>query len=151
MLLDEDLGKNMHGPTIDTMMTIAFWTCFLMPPQWCWCPWFMFVSTFVHFLPYSIFCEPHLMFSPYILLSYLSISSPTQGHTSHGANLISWEIQVARKDHVWIILYVWSNCIAPSQFTYRLDTQIKYILHSIFYQKRTLLLNSSKLKKWFTP
>ena len=151
MLLDEDLGKNMHEPTVDAMMTISFWTCFLTPPQWRWCPWFIFISTFVHFLPRSVFCEPHLTFSPCILSSHLSISSPTQGHTSHGADSISWEIQVARKDRVWIVLYVWSNCIAPSQFTHRLDTQMKYILHSTFYQEMMLSLNSSELKKWFTP
>ena len=79
------------------------------------------------------------MFSPCILSSHLSISSPTQGHTSYGADLISWEIQVVRKDRVWIVLYVWSNCIAPSQFTYRLDTQMKYtvscIRHSIRKQR----------------
>jgi len=155
MLLDEDMGKNMHGLHVDTTMTISlhfpFWTHFLMLLQWC-CFMLMFISTFICFLPHSVFCEPHLTFSSSILSSHLSLSSPTQGHTSHRADLISWEIQVARKDHVWVVvLYVWSNYIAPSHFTHRLDTQMKYILHMTFYQETTLSSNSSELKKWFTP
>ena len=115
----------------------------------------LMVHVHVHLRPFSttfrVFCKPRPTFSSCVLSSHLRISSPTQGHTSHGADSISWEIQVARKDRVWIVSYVWSNCIAPSQFTHRLDTQMKYISHSTFYQETTSSLNSSELKKWFTP
>ena len=47
------------------------------------------------------------------------MSSPTQGCTTHEADSISWEIQVARNDHVWAALYVWSNGIAPSHLTHK--------------------------------
>jgi len=99
---------------------------------------------------FHVFCKPRPMFSSCVLSSHLRISSPTQGHTTDGADSISWEIQVARKDCVWATSYIWSDCIA-SHFTHRLDTQMKYISHMTLYQETTSLLNSSELKKRFTP
>ena len=68
-------------------------------------------------------------------LSTSSDSSLTQGHTTHGAastDSVSWEIQVERKNCVWAILYVWSNCIAPSHFTHRPGyTDEIYLAHDI--------------------
>jgi len=114
----------------------------------------LIVHVHVHLRPFSttfhVFCKPCPMFSSCILSSHLCIFSPTQGHTTDGADLISWEIQVVRKDGVWATSYVWSDCIT-SHFTHRLDTQMKYILHMILYQEMTSSLNSSKSKKWFTP
>jgi len=67
-----------------------------------------------------VFCKPCLMFHSCVLSSYLSMSSPTQGHTTHGAGPISWEIQVATSDRVWATLYVWSNGITTSHLTHKL-------------------------------
>jgi len=60
------------------------------------------------------------MFHSCVLSSHLSTSSPTQGHTTHGAGLISWEIQVATSDCVWATSYVWSNGITTSHLTPKL-------------------------------
>ena len=84
-----------------------------------------------------MFCKSRLMFSSRISshLSTSRASSLTQGHTTHGAasaNPISWEIQVERKNYVWAISYVWSNCIAPSHFTHRPGyTDEIYLAHDI--------------------
>jgi len=43
-----------------------FWTCFLTPLQWCWCSWFMFMSTFVCFLPHSVYFVSHVQRSVHV-------------------------------------------------------------------------------------
>ena len=63
---------------------------------------------------------------------YIQSGPRQQGHMTHGADLISWEIQVARRNCVWAVLYVWSNCIVPSHFTHRPGyTDQIYLAHNI--------------------
>ena len=104
----------------------------------------------------SVLCKLRLIFSSCVPSSHLSTfsdSSLTQGHTTHGAastDSVSWEVQVERKDCVWAISYIWSNCIVPSYFTQGLDTQMKYTSHMTFYPETTSSSNSSRSKEMFT-
>ena len=71
---------------------------------------------------------------------YIQSGPRRQGHTTHGAGPISREIQVARRNCVWAISYVWSNCIVPSHFTHRPGyTDQIYLAHNVLSRNDIIL------------